>query len=185
MARPAATPQIDHAGPSQQTARYSDLTMLDDGRGSRRHGRDSAGATVGRDLSGAAGSVVVAGTVNGDILAAAGELTIEGSVGGAVDANLGRLRIGSGAVVEGDVLYASEREAEIAEGAQLGGDGRLARASRPRPPHASADGPSLVAGAIRKRPRAGARSRSPRRPSSCCDPTGRGRPSVCWPAGIA
>jgi len=59
------------------------------------------GATVGRDLSGAAGSVVVAGTVNGDILAAAGELTIEGSVGGAVDANLGRLRIGSGAVVEG------------------------------------------------------------------------------------
>ena len=37
MARPAATPQIDHAGPSQQTARYSDLTMLDDGRGRRRH----------------------------------------------------------------------------------------------------------------------------------------------------
>jgi hypothetical protein len=35
------------------------------------------GATVGRDLSGAAGSVVVAGTVNGDILAAAGELTMK------------------------------------------------------------------------------------------------------------
>ena len=30
MARPAATPQIDHARPSQQTARYSDLTMIDD-----------------------------------------------------------------------------------------------------------------------------------------------------------
>ncbi len=30
MARPAATPQIDHARPSQQTARYSDLTILDD-----------------------------------------------------------------------------------------------------------------------------------------------------------
>jgi len=30
MARPAATPQIDHARSSQQTALYSDLTMLAD-----------------------------------------------------------------------------------------------------------------------------------------------------------
>jgi hypothetical protein len=30
MARPAAAPQIDHARPSRQTARYSDRTMLDD-----------------------------------------------------------------------------------------------------------------------------------------------------------
>jgi hypothetical protein len=43
-------------------------------------------------------------------------------MGGSIDANLGRLRIDSGAVIGGDVVPASEREAEIADGAQVGGD---------------------------------------------------------------
>lgn len=79
-------------------------------------------ASIGGDVAGATGSLRVDGSVDGDVLAAAGELTIDGSVGGGVDANLGRLRLGSGAVIGGDVLYASEREAEIADGAQVGGD---------------------------------------------------------------
>ena len=79
-------------------------------------------ASIGGDVAGATGSLRVDGSVEGDVLAAAGELTIDGSVGGGVDASLGRLRLGSGAVIGGDVLYASEREAEIADGAQVGGD---------------------------------------------------------------
>jgi len=79
-------------------------------------------ASIGGDVAGATGSLRVDGSVEGDVLAAAGELTINGSVGGSIDANLGRLRIGSGAVIGGDVLYASEREAEIVGGAQVGGD---------------------------------------------------------------
>jgi len=79
-------------------------------------------ASIGGDVAGATGNLRVDGTVEGDVLAAAGELTINGSVAGNVDANLGRLRLGSGAVIGGDVLYASEREAEIADGAQVGGD---------------------------------------------------------------
>jgi cytoskeletal protein CcmA (bactofilin family) len=82
----------------------------------------SSGATVGGDVAGATGTLRITGNVEGDVLAASGEVTIDGTVGGGVDANLGRLRIGSGAVVGGDVLYASEREAEIADGAQIGGD---------------------------------------------------------------
>jgi MFS family permease len=79
-------------------------------------------ASIGGDVAGATGNLQVDGSVEGDVLAAAGELTINGSVDGSVDANLSRFRIGSGAVIGGDVLYASEREAEIADGAQIGGD---------------------------------------------------------------
>lgn len=43
-------------------------------------------------------------------------------MGGSIDANLGRLRLDSGAVIGGDVVHASEREAEIADGAQVCGD---------------------------------------------------------------
>lgn len=79
-------------------------------------------ASIGGDVAGATGTLRVEGAVEGDVLAAAGELVIDGSVGGGVDANLGRLRIGSGAIIGGDVLYASERDAEIADGAEIGGD---------------------------------------------------------------
>jgi hypothetical protein len=81
-----------------------------------------SGATIGADVAGGAGSLRVDGIVQGDILAGAGELTVNGSVGGRIDANLGQLRIGPEATVAGDVRYASEREAEIADGAQIGGD---------------------------------------------------------------
>jgi cytoskeletal protein CcmA (bactofilin family) len=73
------------------------------------------------DLAAAAGSVRMAGEVTGDVLAAVGDLTIDGAVGGTIDANVGQLRLRSGASVGGDVLYASEREAEIADDATIGG----------------------------------------------------------------
>jgi cytoskeletal protein CcmA (bactofilin family) len=79
------------------------------------------GATIGSDVAGAAGSLRIDGIVQGDVLAGAGELTLNGSVGGRIDANVGRLRIGSTAEVAGDVLYASEREAEISDQAEIGG----------------------------------------------------------------
>jgi hypothetical protein len=79
------------------------------------------GATIGSDVAGAAGNLRIDGIVQGDILAGAGELTLNGSVGGRIDANVGRLRIGSSGEVAGDVLYASEREAEISDQAEIGG----------------------------------------------------------------
>jgi cytoskeletal protein CcmA (bactofilin family) len=79
------------------------------------------GATVGGDVAGAAGSVTIAGAVGGDVLTAAGEVEVLGSVDGRIDANAGQLRIGPEAVIAGDVLYASEAEAEIAAGADIGG----------------------------------------------------------------
>jgi cytoskeletal protein CcmA (bactofilin family) len=79
------------------------------------------GASVAGDVAGATGTLRVDGTVGGDVLAASGQLIVEGSVSGGIDANLGRLRIGSGAQIGGDVRYASERDAEIADGAEIGG----------------------------------------------------------------
>jgi cytoskeletal protein CcmA (bactofilin family) len=81
----------------------------------------TADATVGADVAGGVGRLEVGGTVNGDVLSGAGELVIRGRVAGSIDAQTGQLRIESGANVAGDVRYASEREAEIAEGAQIGG----------------------------------------------------------------
>jgi cytoskeletal protein CcmA (bactofilin family) len=80
------------------------------------------GATVGGDVAGGAGTLVIAGSVNGDVLAGVGELTVRGTIHGDINANVGQLRIASDAVIDGDVLYASEREAEIAGGAQVTGD---------------------------------------------------------------
>jgi cytoskeletal protein CcmA (bactofilin family) len=81
----------------------------------------SSGASVGADVAGGVGRLEVAGTVDGDVLAGAGELTIRGSVGGDVDAEVGQLRIESGASVAGNVRYGSERDAQVAQGAQIGG----------------------------------------------------------------
>jgi cytoskeletal protein CcmA (bactofilin family) len=80
------------------------------------------GATVGGDVAGGAGTLVIAGSVDGDVLAGVGELTVRGTIGGDVNVNVGQLRIASDAVIDGDVLYASDREAEIAGGAQVAGD---------------------------------------------------------------
>jgi cytoskeletal protein CcmA (bactofilin family) len=80
------------------------------------------GATVGGDVAGGAGTLVIAGSVDGDVLAGVGELTVRGTIRGDVNVNVGQLRIASDAVIDGDVLYASEREAEIAAGAQVAGD---------------------------------------------------------------
>jgi cytoskeletal protein CcmA (bactofilin family) len=81
----------------------------------------TAEATVGADVAGGVGTLNVAGNVGGDIGAGAGELVISGTVGGDVDSEVGQLRIDAQANIAGDVRYASDREAEIAPGAQIGG----------------------------------------------------------------
>jgi cytoskeletal protein CcmA (bactofilin family) len=79
-------------------------------------------ATVSGDLAGGVGTLTVNGAVGGDILAGAGMLTLNGSVDGNVDVSVGDLTLGSTAVVGGDISYRSRNEAQIADGAQVGGD---------------------------------------------------------------
>jgi hypothetical protein len=81
----------------------------------------TAGASVEGDVAGGVGALRIEGAVGGDVLAAAGELVVAGAVAGRIDGEIGRLRILSTATVEGDVSYASDREAEIEPGATVGG----------------------------------------------------------------
>jgi cytoskeletal protein CcmA (bactofilin family) len=78
-------------------------------------------ATVAGDVAGGVGRLEVAGSVAGDVLTGAGELIIRGTVGGDVDAEVGQLRIDAGANIVGNVRYGSERDAQIAQDAQIGG----------------------------------------------------------------
>jgi cytoskeletal protein CcmA (bactofilin family) len=78
-------------------------------------------AAVAGDVAGGVGRLEIAGAVNGDVLAGTGDLIIRGSIGGDVDAEVGQLRIEPGANISGSVRYGSEREAHIAQDAQIGG----------------------------------------------------------------
>jgi len=79
-------------------------------------------AQVAGDVAGGVGTLAVNGTVAGDLLAGAGTITVAGTINGAIDATVGQLTIESGAVVGGDVTYTSSTEADIADGAQIGGE---------------------------------------------------------------
>ena len=80
-----------------------------------------AGAEIGGDVAGAGGMLTIDGTVGGDVIAAAGTLEITGTVDGSVETQVGDLVIGPDATVGGDVTYTSAREAQIADGATVGG----------------------------------------------------------------
>ena len=80
-----------------------------------------AGATIGRDVLLAAQGATLDGTVGRGVRGAAERLTINGEVRGSVQGDYNRLVIGPQAAIDGDVLYRSSNEAEIAPGARIGG----------------------------------------------------------------
>ena len=78
-------------------------------------------AEVGGDVAGGVGMLTVGGTIGGDVLAGAGTLRVTGTIEGGIEASVGELIIEGDASVGGDVTYTSEREAQIADTAQIGG----------------------------------------------------------------
>jgi hypothetical protein len=78
-------------------------------------------ARVGGDAFLGGGTAALEGAIGRRLWAGAGELTLGGPVGGDVRAEVGTLRLGPGAAIRGDLSYASDREAEIAAGASVGG----------------------------------------------------------------
>jgi len=98
-----------------------------------------SGAQIGGDLAGGTGMLTVVGTVAGDLLAGAGTIELVGTVEGDVNASVESLILAPTAVVGGDVTYTSERDASIADGAQIGG------AVERREPEVAAGGGSAIA----------------------------------------
>lgn len=79
------------------------------------------GGSVGGNLVVAAGDVTVNGVVDGGVYVASGNLLVGDRVGGNLEAITGRLVLASGADIGGDVFYRSNMEADIGQGAIIGG----------------------------------------------------------------
>ncbi len=78
-----------------------------------------ASGTIGRDVLVFGGSVTVDGEVKRDVAGRMLSVVIDGKVGHDVDIAVGRLTLGKTAVVDGDVLYRSGSDADVATTAQV------------------------------------------------------------------
>ena len=79
-------------------------------------------AKIGGDLVISGGRVIINGEIAGKIIASAGEITIAGKVGNGVEiGGVSSLIIGSTAEINGDLVYSSDSEAKIADGATISG----------------------------------------------------------------
>ncbi|MDE2817945.1 MAG: polymer-forming cytoskeletal protein [Chloroflexota bacterium] len=79
-------------------------------------------AVIGRDLILTVSSMTIDGTIERRIAGVADMVTHNGSVGAEFDISVGDLIITDGASIGGDLTYRSEKEAEIAGGAEIGGE---------------------------------------------------------------
>jgi hypothetical protein len=76
-------------------------------------------ANVAGNLNIAGGTVVIDGTVAQDLSVTGGQLTINGVVGRNVSARVGSLSLGPKAVIRGNLIYTSQRMADIPAGARV------------------------------------------------------------------
>ena len=93
-----------------------DLLLL--GNSTGIHG----GASIGRDLIATVSSLTLDGTVQRRFAGNAQTVTLNGSVGSNIDIGVGDLTITEDASIGGDLTYRSDQMAEIAGGADIGGD---------------------------------------------------------------
>ena len=104
-------------------------------------GNLSTTAAVNRDALVATNQGRFDGAVGRNVLGSAGTLTLANRVGGDVQVQVGTLQLTDTAVVGGNLIYTSDKEAQIAPGAQV--QGRIERVAPP-------DRPSPVESFIRR-----------------------------------
>jgi len=81
----------------------------------------ASAAKIGRDLVFGGGNIVIDGPIGDDVKGGGGEITINNGVGGNVELGVESLGIGSMANIRGNLIYVSEKEANIKSGAQIEG----------------------------------------------------------------
>jgi cytoskeletal protein CcmA (bactofilin family) len=96
-------------------------TIEDDLVAAARSIRVSSDGTVGGDARLAAETIDMEGRINGNLRAAAARITINGKISGKADLLAERIVITTGAVIAGDLIYRSDAEPEISEGATISG----------------------------------------------------------------
>lgn len=93
-------------------------------------GEVTLSGTVGRNLTVAGGKVLLTETASiKENVTSAGDLTVSSRIDGVLRAMAGEIRVTSHAVVGGDVRYLSRQNANVEQGARIGG--RITRQSPP------------------------------------------------------
>ena len=87
-----------------------------------------SGAGIGGDVLSGAGTLVLGAPVGGDVVVGSGELFIDGPVKGDVRFAGETLRLGSSAIIGGDLIYTSPKEARLEEGAVVRGETQFEQA---------------------------------------------------------
>lgn len=100
-------------------------------------------ARIQGDVVGGMGSLRIDGSVGGNLRIGGGEVTVNGQIGGGIDSQIDRLIIGPQARITGDVRYTSDRDAQIAPGAQIGGATERRQPTRTRSVPLLPDNPLL------------------------------------------
>jgi len=99
-------------------------------------------ATIGGDILAGAGALIVDGAVTGDISAAGGALLLNSTVGGNVFARAEEIKLGTGAIVEGNFAYHAPKTASLATGTTIKGATDYTQVMRP----AKHGGPAFAKG---------------------------------------
>jgi cytoskeletal protein CcmA (bactofilin family) len=68
------------------------------------------------------GNVRISGNIQGSLDARCGDMVIDGTIGRNVEVTVSKLTLSPTAVLEGDLIYTSNRSADIEEGAQIAGE---------------------------------------------------------------
>ena len=76
----------------------------------------SAGSTIGGDAYIAGGAGTIAGAIGGNLFVGMGNLTFAGRVAGDADLNAQSLTVADGAVVQGELRFATESETAVPDG---------------------------------------------------------------------
>jgi hypothetical protein len=106
----------------------------------------SPAAKVGGRAWLSGGRIDISGTVAGELAATGGRIVLSGQIGGDVDLTAESIRILESAIIDGDLVYRSPRQADIAAGAQIRGTTRYDPVERPMMPIiAAAAGMSVLA----------------------------------------
>jgi cytoskeletal protein CcmA (bactofilin family) len=93
--------------------------------------RIASDGVIGGDARLAAETIDMEGRINGSLRAAARRITVAGDIGGKADFLAERIVIGPEASIAGDLIYRSEVEPEIADGATIEGEVRRVETDMP------------------------------------------------------
>ncbi|EKD49744.1 MAG: hypothetical protein ACD_63C00059G0001, partial [uncultured bacterium] len=101
---------------------------------------------VGGDLLVGAGAINLIGDVSGDMYVGGGELLIEGKVNGDVHFSGGTIALRKTAKIEGNLIYSSDREVVVEDGAEIVGETKFKKVESAKGQNSYTTGLGVIGG---------------------------------------